>query len=446
MPTIRFTQLGVERLKPPASGRVEYWDATCPGFGLRVSAPAGSRAGRKTWMAFYRVNGKLVRETIGTLATFPNVADARKRVQESLQKAADGINPVAERRHQAIEQTSVLQAAVPTVRQVVARYLIEYAKDHMRPDYYKESERALRVDVVALIGGMPIDQVTKLMIRSKVIAPIVARGRKPHASHVLRYIRAFLRWAVHEDIIPANPAIDIPDPDPRKKEHRERDRYLAPGVRDPEHPDAAVADEISPFWEACNLIGQPFGPLFQLLLLTGARRDELAQAVWSEFDLKRQLWVLPRHRSKNDKEHRCHLSAPAIAILESLPRRSAFLFSTNDHTPVSGFGRARERLLKEMRGLAGTEIAHFIIHDLRRTIATGMAELGVSEHVVDRVLNHSGRKVSGVARIYNRSEYLPERQAALELWARHIEGLVRPSPEAPTNVVEFASVAHRSAQ
>jgi hypothetical protein len=65
-----------------------------------------------------------------------NVADARKRAQESLQKAAAGINPIAERKHQAVEQ-----AAVPTVRQVVARYLVEYAKDHMRLDYYKESER-----------------------------------------------------------------------------------------------------------------------------------------------------------------------------------------------------------------------------------------------------------------------------------------------------------------
>ena len=84
------------------------------------------------------------------------------------------------------------------------------------------------------------------------------------------------------------------------------------------------------------------------------------------------------------------------------------------------------RIIVEMSARAGRETVHFSPHDLRRSLATGLAELGVSEHIVDRILNHSGRRISGVARIYNRSEYLKERQAALDLWGAHIMELVRP--------------------
>ena len=112
------------------------------------------------------------------------------------------------------------------------------------------------------------------------------------------------------------------------------------------------------------------------------------------------------------------------------------MFSTTGRTPSSGFNHALDRVIAAMSAKAGREIPHFTIHDLRRSTATGMAELEVSEHIVDRILNHSGRKVSGTARIYNRSEYLPARQTALDLWARHVMGLVRPAAD---NVAEIAT-------
>ena len=161
-----------------------------------------------------------------------------------------------------------------------------------------------------------------------------------------------------------------------------------------------------------------------LLLLLGCRRDELAEASWDEFELDKRQWVLPRQRSKNDKEHITWLSEAALSILRSLPTfesEAGYLFTTNGRTPVSGFGRARERLAAAMPW--GPP---FTLHDLRRSFASGCAELGVSEHIVDRCLNHSGRKVSGVARIYNRSEYLLDRQAALNLWSKHVIDVVRP--------------------
>jgi integrase len=191
-------------------------------------------------------------------------------------------------------------------------------------------------------------------------------------------------------------------------------------------------DEILLFWLACNEIGWPFGPLFQLVLLTAQRRDELAQATWSEFDLDSAIWTLPRERTKNDKGHVVQLASAALDILHSLPHIGSadYVFTTNGERPVSGWGRARERLaaaIAELNG--GTNIKPFTLHDLRRSAATGMAGLGVAHHVVDKILNHAAGKISGTAAIYNRHSYSDERGAALEGWARHVVGLTRDPPD-----------------
>jgi hypothetical protein len=304
MPTTKLTQAAVDRLKPPAEGRVEYWDSQCPGFGLRISAPARGREGRKVWQVLYRVRGKLVRETIGTLATFPNVVDARQRARESLQKAASGINPLDERLAETARQDAATRA---TLGAVIDRYLAEYAVKRMRPDYLKETERSFRVDVATKFGQRQISELTRRDIR-ELLGAIVARGHAPHASHVLRYLRAMLSWAVAQELIETNPAAGIPDPDPRKREARERDRYLDD-------------DEIRDFWFACDRAGHSFAPLFKLLLLTGARRDELANATWVEFDLERREWTLPRAVKKRQGAYN-----PSNTARDRDPRRIADLW------------------------------------------------------------------------------------------------------------------------
>jgi integrase len=431
MPKLKLTQLSVERgCKPPASGRVEYWDNQLPGFGLRVAAARDGREARKTWQVMYYVDGRRVRETLGTVATIPKVDVARMLARESLQKAQRGIHPADERRELREEERRQAEAVEArrrdTLGTVIDRYLERYAVKRMRPDYFTETKRSLEVDVKPTLGHRPIREISRPEIR-ELLGAIVGRGRAPHASHVLAYLRAMLNWAVAEEIIATSPATGVPDPDPRKRQDRERDRALDD-------------TEVRRFWQACDKLGWPFGPLFQLLLLTAQRRDELAHATWSEIDIGKRLWSLPRARVKNDKEHVVHLSALAVEIIEALPRvHDRFVFTTNGERPVSGFGRARERLAAHMLaalGGTGTGIEPFTLHDLRRTAATGMAALGVAHHVVDRILNHTAGKISGVARIYNRHAYLDDRKAALDVWARHVEGLVRPLP---SNVVPLAT-------
>ena len=407
MPSIKLTQIAVERLKPPASGEVEYWDNQCPGFGLRIRAPKANGQSRKTWQAMYRVNGKLVRETIGTLATLPSVADARKLARDSLQKAHQGINPVDAKHHKEPEAETFAAVFERYFRQHVGKRSVEYQK---------ELKRSFTADVLPALGAVPIDKLTRRQIRD--VIDTVAERAEPYAAHVRKYLGTFLNWAVKQDILAANPGVG-PDPDTRKREDRERDRWLGD-------------DEIRLFWFACNRTGYAFRPLYQLLLLLGCRRDELAEATWSEFDLERQLWTLPGRRSKNGNELLTHLAPAALAILRALPRLrpgdpGELLFtSSTGVSPIANFTAALDRIRAEMAAMAGRPIPHFVLHDLRRSAASGMAELGVAEQIVDRILNHSGRKLSGTARIYNRSEYLPAREAALGLWADHVMALVGP--------------------
>jgi integrase len=158
---------------------------------------------------------------------------------------------------------------------------------------------------------------------------------------------------------------------------------------------------------------------------------------WSEIDLERRVWSLPREKAKNDQGHDVHLSQQAVDLLLALPRiEGGLVFSTNSRTAVSGFSRSKGRLDGLMAKSLGHEVDPWILHDLRRTAATGMAGLRVLPHVVDRILNHTSGTIRGVARVYNRFDYLEERKAAIEAWGRKVDTIV--TGAAAPNVLEFA--------
>ena len=189
--------------------------------------------------------------------------------------------------------------------------------------------------------------------------------------------------------------------------------------------------EIATLWPAFDKLGYPFGPAFKLLLLTGARRTEVGAMTWAELDLDENMWRLPGERTKNAKPHLVPLSSVARAIIDELPQMdgSPYVFTINGRAPIRGFARAKERL-DQISGVTG-----WVTHDLRRTLVTDMAEMGVDPHVIEAAVNHTSNR-SGVAGVYNRASYLPQRTAALEAWAQRVMAVVS-GKKANSNVIDL---------
>lgn len=422
MPTIRLTQLAVTKLAPPQTGRVVYWDRTLPGFGLRVTS-----AGAKSWICKTRVGTKQVFETLGTLARVPKVEDARELARVSQDKAARGVNPVEEKR------VETARAVVNTVQAAVECYLAHCDRT-LKPKTAAEWRRIFTHDVLPAWGERPLAEISKGDVLELVNNKAAMRERKRkgmssgavvQAGKMLTRLRTFFGWAAANDLTPADPTAGVRRP----AKEAQRDRVLE-------------NDEIATFWAATGRLGNPFGPLFRLLLLTAQRESEVAGMRWSEID--GATWTIPGSRAKNGKPHIVHLSALALETLETVPRVAGqdLLFSGTGARPVSGFSAAKARLDRRMFDVLredddeAAELPAWTLHDLRRTATTGMARLGIARHVADKVLNHTAGTIRGVAAVYNRFEYVDERRAALEAWGRYVEGLIG---RAPQSVVSLAA-------
>jgi integrase len=434
MPRQKLTDRFVERVMPPASGRVEYFDASFGSLALRVTA-----SGHKSWSLFYRAGGRLRRFTLGN---FPALkpAQARREAARILEKVAQGADPLADKK----AQRYVRPPEEETFAAVVRDYLERYAKKNTVSSTYTETKRILECEDLKAWQSRPLASIARRDV-SEVIDAIASRA-EVQANRTLAKLRALFNWAVEKDRIKASPTDGLKPP----TKEQPRDRALSD-------------DEIRWFWSACEASGWPFGPLAQLLLLTAQRRDEVAGLEWSEINFKKAMWSIPRHKAKNGRAHEVPLSSAALTVLRSLPHiGNGLVFTTTGKTPVSGFSRAKRRFDREMekarraalnlpleddayrRALAipankalPVEIPPWIVHDLRRTAATGMARLDIAPHVVDKVLNHVSGTIHGVAAVYNRFEYLNERQAALEAWGQHVHTLVHPEVPVATNVVSL---------
>lgn len=398
MPTKRLTDQFIERVPPPICGRVEYFDAAFPALSLRVS-----QHGHKSWSLFYRVNGnpKLRRYKLGI---YPQVKPAKARLLAAgiLDEVRSGIDPGALKRQ-------ARQDTVPNIGGIdalVRDYLRQHVEKNCSAGTYRNAKRMLAVDVLRPWHGRQLASITK----RDVIALIdrIAERAPVHANRVLARLNAMFNWAVDKDRIVASPIAGIKAPTKEKA----RDRWLND-------------QEIFWFWQACEQLGYPFGPLFQTLLLTAQRLNETASMEWPEVDFDAKLWVIPRGKAKSDRAHEVQLSEPVIALLRSLPRLGPNVFTGKSGRGVTGFTSGKVRLEAAIQHVSrNTPIEKFILHDLRRTAASGMARLGIAPHVVDRILNHSSGVIRGVAAVYNRFEYQEERRAALAAWASYVSSLL----------------------
>src|SRR5262249_43370968 len=384
----------VEIAKPGAERR-EIPDGLLPGLYL-VLQPSGARS----WAVRYRHHGRPCKHTLGPYPAI-DLASARKLASAALRAVAEGRDPAREKKHARV-------AKVDDIETVTAQFIERHCKRSNRPRTAAETARLLQQHVLPRLRGRSVRENTRRHIL-EVLDRVVDGGSPISANRTLAAVRKLFNWCVARDIIAVSPCAGVKPPTPE----RSRDRILSD-------------DELVLVWQASVKVGGPFGALVQLLALTGQRRDEVAGMRWDELDLEARLWTLPRGRVKNDQGHVVPLSPLAVTILKSAPgiSESPFVLTNNGTSPASGYSKGKRKL----DALLPADMPPWRLHDLRRTVASGMARLGINLPVIEKVLNHASGSFAGIVSVYQRHSFADEKRAALETWGRHIEGLVFGKP------------------
>ena len=425
MPTIKLTDAAVQRFKAPPGGRVEYFDASLPGFGVRVAGPTGrSPEGRKSWVLLYRYGGEQRRLTLEPTYPALGLAAARRKAGDALTMVSEGKDPAL-----AKAQTRAAAAKKPdTIENVVEEFVHRSLESKGRTeDYIEEVRSSFRVHILPRWKGRDIKTITRRDIIELLdsivdtgVSTTTRDGRKRYlrggpiaANRALASLRSFFNWALRRGLIEATPSSLVERPG----EEVQRDRTLA-------------TDEIRDVWELAPMLGYPLSAFFRAALLTGQRRSEVAGMRWADVDLDAGVWTLPAELTKASRGHAVPLSPAMVELLRGIPRIGDYAFTANGRTPIIGFGKAKDRLDGAIaiarKNTSRPPAERWTIHDLRRTTATEMARLGVPRLVIGRVLNHADR---GVTAIYDRHSYLAEKRQALEAWAAFVTGLTSPAED-----------------
>jgi integrase len=399
---LKLTDKGVVKLAcPPDKKDALMFDSDLKGFGVRITA-----GGRRIFLFQYRAGAKVRRQVIGEFPTTTTAA-ARKRAEQLRGVARGGADPVAERNAKREAERAADRAKrerKATVAFTVDRLIDEWQAEHLSKrsaSYRQEAPRRLR----AALGGMgdrPAAEVDRAEANAALRAAVATAGRIG-VNRVRAYARACFAWGVRELRIPSSPFADLATPG---DDEEARDRFL---------DDA----ELARVWRAAGGIGEQWRAIVRLLILTGQRRGEVAGMGWSEISPDLTTWVIPAARSKNGRKHEVPLAPAAAEIIRATPRFAGcdLVFSQGRKTPPSGFGRAKERL---DGALSDPPISPWTLHDLRRTVATGLQRAGVRLEVTEAVLNHVSGTRSGIVGVYQRHAWTAEKGAALEDWARHV--------------------------
>ncbi len=419
-----LTDASLRSLRPGAARR-EIPDGKIGGL-YYVVQPSGATS----WALRYRHLGKPRKLTIGSGAI--PLADARNLAREALVKIARGDNPAAEKVAARESAKAAEKQASDLVEKVVASFLERYAMKKCKATTWGEYKRILENNVATPWRGRRLGELTRADVH-ELLDGIIDRGAAVQANRTFAALRTMSNWALERGVIDRNPCAGLKAP----TQETSRERVL-------------TDEEIRLAWLAFEKVGWPFGRLGQLLLLTGARRDEVAEAKWSELDMDHKLLILPPARMKAKEAHEIPLPEKAMEIIASLPKVAAkgkepeFLFTTSGERPVSGFSKGKahiDRLIAELvhaeQGDEAAEPAHWVFHDLRRTVATNLQKLGVRLEVTEAVLGHVSGSRGGIVGIYQRHKFADEKRAALEAWARKLDAIVSGKPG--ENVIDLAS-------
>ena len=401
------------RTLKPAPSRREVPDGHTRGL-FFVLQPSGAAS----WAYRYRHAGKPRKLTIGPYPAI-DLKAARELAGEAAKAIARGDDPAAAKQAAKITARSQARKDVDLVEKVVAGFIERHAKPNTRD--WKETERLLTKGVVSSWKGQRLGDIGRADVH-ELLDGIIDRGAPVGANRTFAQLRKMCRWAVERGIIEHSPCDGVHAPSAEKS----RDRVLSD-------------EELRVVWRACDAVGWPFGPLVKLLMLTGARRNEVGAMQWAEVDFDSKVWTIPASRSKNGRAHAVPLSLQAITILESVPHIGegrGLVFSTTGKTAVSGFSRAKACIDKALPS-DGDAMEPWTFHDIRRSVATGMGKIGILLPVIERCLNHVSGSFAGIVGVYQHQDFSGEKRAALEAWGRCVETLVSGKPAG--NVVELST-------
>lgn len=391
MPKMNFTAQGIASLKPPARGRIEFWDSTKgvpSGFGIRVS-----ETGAMTWVTLYRSKGRVRRHTIGPYPAL-TLADARDKARVSLNAAANGGDPASDKKAERLADT---------FGELTETYLSKHASK--KKDGGKEDARILNKDLLPRWRHLKAKEIMRKDVRF-VLDGLVERDAPIYANRVLALVRKIFNFAISRDIVDSNPCAAIPLPAKPKS----RDRVLSAG-------------EIRKVWNATQQEDPLICGVLRLRLLTAQRGGEVLSMNWADIDLESRVWTIPASRAKNGISHRVPLNDLAVEVLKSLHSArgsSPWVFPS----PVESGKKHIENIQKAIQRVrARPECTgiEFVGHDLRRTAASHMASAGVPRLVIGKILNHVE---PGVTAVYDRHGYDKEKLDALNLWGMRLKNIL----------------------
>jgi integrase len=404
---MRLTEREIDRLAcPPGSRDKLVFDDVQKGLAVRVTV-----TGSKTYLAQYTISGQKRRVPLGACSAI-SLTKAREACVGIMGNRAHGIDTAAERKVQAAAD----RAAAERERLTLAALVDSWQQLHLtqrRARYTREAVRALR-HAFPRQWDRPAEELGRPAV-VRVLDAIAKSGRTSIASRTAAYGRACFQWGLKRGTVAANPFSALPAIGEKPK----RDRVLSD-------------DELSAVWRAASVMPLPFGGIVRLLILTGQRREEVAGIAWAELSDDFSIWTIAANRTKNGVPHVVPLAEPARALLRALPRAGDLVMpGDRPPSPFSGWSKAKTRLDTT------SGIADWVLHDLRRTMATGLQRLGVRLEVTEAVLNHISGSRAGIVGIYQRHDWAAEKRAALDAWAKHVMGAVEGRDPA-ANVVSLA--------